>query len=200
MTKFKFGDRVRLTEDYGKRFKGYEGIVEKVEDLADRGMRERGILVEQMVFVEGGMCAFNIRFELVQELQFEVVMYYRHDVNTKHVVKVLQVQGDTVWFTIIQNHFAKSGTTGKGDAKRLREIWEPCTKPKVKVMKSGWIIVEHRDTLKGAKAIAQHPVFDTEEEAKKWVSDKFHHIKIESAKYHKIEWEEEGEEGDDDTI
>lgn len=197
MTEFKVGDRVRLTEDYGRKEKGYEGVVTKVKETS---YTERGVKSTQLVTVDDLFCAFNLRFELVERSwEFEVGKYYRNIRHKDHIVRVNAFTPEVVYFTVVSSLRVKSGDYHLG-YKPAKRVWEPYPAPKGVVKKSGWIIVEHRLTLNGSKAIVQCPVFDTEEEAKKWVSDKFHHVKIESVKYYKIEWEEAAKVEDDDMV
>lgn len=201
MTEFKVGDRVRLIEDCcGVLNKGFESTVVEVFSsyCVDQGRQAKQLVCFTTDHLNGGRTGvFDFRLKLIKRpWEFEVGKYYRNIERPEHIVRVDAFTPETVSFTIVSSLGYWGSRKCIGKYKEVKEVWEPCPDPKVMVKKSGWIIVEHRDTIKGSKAIAQCPVFDTKEAAKKWVSDKFHHVKIESVKYYKIEWEEE----DDDMV
>lgn len=208
MNKFKVGDRVRLIHNAGMSAKmGATALVvnPKEYNFSNYGDSDytRYTYVVWDAPNEGGQANggyYHTAFELVERpWEFEVGKYYRNIRDKDHIVRVNAFTPEVVYFTVVSSLRVKSGDYHLG-YEFVKRVWEPCPAPKRVVKKSGWIIVEHRDTVKGSKAIAQCPVFDTEEEAKKWVSDKFHHVKIESVKYYKIEWEEAAKVEDDDMV
>lgn len=203
MIEFKVGDRVRLIENYGKKTKGYEGVVEKVKDIASKDIRERGILCEQMVHVSGELVAFNFRFELVERpWEFEVGKYYRNIERPDHIVCVIEVNTRYgIKISVIQSSGGRVGMSSWYPATDLKKLLEPCemsplaSAPKVMIKKSGWVVsCVGKNSNNGLKS-AISALYSTREEAVKATRPSWQKVT-----YHQIEWEEEAKVEDDDMV